>query len=53
MQELDFRLYEIEFLTKQARPLPLRDWSRSLFKTVLLSLLSLNPMTVAFVSLAM
>ena len=28
MQKLDFRLYEIEFLTKQATPPPpLQDWS--------------------------
>ena len=27
MQKLDFRLYEIEFLTKQATPPPPQDWS--------------------------
>ena len=62
MQKLGFRLYEIEFLTKQATPPPLRDRSdltrsypsisSSLLKTVLSSLVSLNPITVAFVSLA-
>ena len=70
MQKLGFRLYEIEFLKKQATPPP-RDWSdltrsyllgigqilpdltrSSLLKTVLSSLVSLNPITVAFVSLA-
>ena len=63
MQKLGFRLYEIEFLTKQATPLSLQDWSDitgsypsisiSLLKTVLSSLVSLNPIIVAFVSLAM
>ena len=62
MQKLGFRLYEIEFLTKQATPPPLRDRSdltrsypsisSSLLKTALSSLVSLNPITVAFVSLA-
>ena len=61
MQKLGFQLYELEFLTKQATPPPLRDWSDltrsypsisgSLLKTVLSSLVSLNPITVAFVSL--
>ena len=58
MQKLGFQLYELEFLTKQATPPPLRDWSDltrsisgSLLKTVLPSLVSLNPITVAFVSL--
>ena len=56
-------VYEIEFLkTKQAKPPPLWYWldltrsypsiSSSLLKTVLSSLVSLNPVTVAFVSLA-
>ena len=27
MQKIGFRLYEIEILTKQATPPPLRDWS--------------------------
>ena len=63
MQKLVFRLYEIEFLTKQATPPPLWDHqgltrsypsiSSSLLKTVLSSLVSLNPITAAFVSLAM
>ena len=63
MQKLVFRLYEIELLTKQATPSPLWDHqdiartypsiSSSLLKTVLSSLVSLNPITVAFVSLAM
>ena len=63
MQKLGFQFYEIQFLTKQATPPPLRDWSdltRSypsisslLLKTVLSSLVSLNPITVAFGSLAM
>ena len=64
MQKLGFRLYEIEFLTKQATLPPLRNRSdltrssypyisSSLLKTVLSSLVSLNPITVAFVSLAM
>ena len=62
MQKLGFRLYEIEFLTKQATPLTLRDRSdltrsypsisSSPLKTVLPSLVSLKPITVAFVSLA-
>ena len=62
MQKLRFVLYEIRFLTKQAKP-HLRDpldltisfpsISSSLLKTVLSSLVSLNPITVAFVSLAM
>ena len=62
MQKLGFRLYEIEFLTKQATPPPLRDRSdltrsypsisSSLLKTVSSSLVSLNPITVTFVSLA-
>ena len=50
MQKLDFRLSEIEFLTKQATPPPLRnrsDLTRS-YPSV-----SLNPITLAFVSLAM
>ena len=62
MQKLGLQLYEIEFLIKQATPPPLRDWSdltrsypsisSSLLKTVLSSVVSLNPITVAFVSLA-
>ena len=60
MQKLGFRLDEIVFLTKQATRPPL--WNRSeltrsyhstsssLLKTVLLSLVSLNPITVALVS---
>ena len=62
MQKLGFRLYEIEFLTKQATPSPLRDRSdltRSyssiasfLLKTALSSLVSLNSITASFVSLA-
>ena len=62
MQKLRFGLYEIGFLTKQATH-HLRDpldftisypsISSSLLKTVLPSLVSLNPITVAFVSLAM
>ena len=62
MQKLGFRLYEIEFLTKQATPPPLRDRSditrsypfisSSLLKTALSSLVLLNPITVAFFSLA-
>ena len=61
-QKLGFRLNELEFLTKQATPPPLRgrsdltrsypSISRLLLKTVLSSLVSLNPITVAFVSLA-
>ena len=60
MQKLGFRLYEIQFLTKQATPPPLRDRSNltrsypsissSLLRTVLSSLVSLYPITVAFVS---
>ena len=52
MQNLDFRIYEMEFLTKQATPPPLRDRSdltrsypcvsSSMLKTVLSSLVSLN-----------
>ena len=55
MQKLGFRLYEIEFLAKQATPPPLRDWSdltrsylsisSSQLKTVLSNLVSLNPVT--------
>ena len=51
------------FLTKQATPPTFRDWSdltrsyfsisSSLFKILLPSLVLLNPVTVAFVSLAM
>ena len=62
MQKLGFQLHEIELLTKQATPPPLRDSSdltrsypsisSSLLKTVLSSLVSPNPITVAFVSLA-
>ena len=62
MQKVGSRLYEIKFLTKQATPPPYRDRSdliRSypsisslLFKTALSSLVSLNPIKVAFVSLA-
>ena len=62
MQKIGFRLFEIEFLTKQATPTPLRDRSdltrsyssisSSLLKTVLSSLISLNPITLTFVSLA-
>ena len=61
MQKLRFRLYEIDFLAKQATPPPPRDRSdltmsypsisSSLLKTVLSNLVSLNPITVAFVSL--
>ena len=63
MQKLGFRLYEIEFLTKQAIPPLFRDRSdlirsypsisSSLLKSVLPSLVSLNPIIVAFVSLSM
>ena len=63
MQKLGFPLYKIEFLTKQATHPPLRNRSDltrlypsisiSLLKTVLPSLVSLNPITVVFVSLAM
>ena len=63
MQKLCFRLYDIEFLTKQATPPPLQDRSdltrlypsisSSQLKTVLSSLISPNPITVTFVSLAM
>ena len=63
MQKLGFQLYEIEFLTKQDTPPPLRDRSdlarsypsisSSMLKTVLSNLVSLNPITVAFISLAM
>ena len=63
MKKLDFRLYEKEFFTKQASPPPLRDFSNrtmsqpfissSLLKTVLSSLVLLNPITLASVSLAM
>ena len=62
MQKLGFRLYEIQFLTKQATTPPLRDRSNltrsypsissSLLKTVLASLVSLYPITVAVLSLA-
>ena len=62
MQKLGFRLYEMEFLTKQATPPPFRDQSdltrschsisSSLLKTALPSPASLNPTTIAFVSLA-
>ena len=61
MQKIGFCLYEIEFLTKQTTPPSLRDRSdltrsypsipSSLLKTALPSLVSLNPITVAFVSL--
>ena len=63
MQKLGFSLYEKEFLATQTAPPPLRDWvrsyapypsiSNSLLKTVLSSLVSFNPITVVFVSLAM
>ena len=58
MQKSGFRLYEIDFLTKQATPPPLRNRSylsisMSLLKTALSSLVSLNPIAVTFVSLAM
>ena len=59
MQKLGFRLYKIEFLTKQATLPPLQgrsgftrpypSISSSLLKTVLSRLVSLNPITVAFV----
>ena len=59
---LGFQFYEIQFLTKQATPPPLRDRSdltssytfisSSLLKTALPSLVSFNPITVAFVTLA-
>ena len=57
MQKLGFELHEIEFLTKQATLPPLgdrsyRSISSSLPKTVLPSLVSLNPIAVAFGSLA-
>ena len=62
MQKLGFKLYEIEFLTKQTKLPSLRDWSdltkpspsiSSLgSKTVLSSLVSLDPIAVAFFSLA-
>ena len=62
MQKLGFLLYDIEFSKKQATTPPLLDRSDltrsyasisgSLLKTVLPSLVSLNPITVAFVSLA-
>ena len=61
-RKLDFWLYEIEFLIKQGTPPPLRDRSNlnrsyvsvssSLLKTVLSSLVSLNPTTAVFASLA-
>ena len=59
MHKFGFRLYEIEFLTKQATPPILRDGSdptrsypsisSSLIKNTLSSLVSCNPITVAFV----
>ena len=59
MHKFGFRLYEIEFLTKQATPPILWDRSdltrsypsisSSLIKNALSSLVSRNPMTVAFV----
>ena len=62
MEKFGFRLYEIEFLTKQATPPPLLDRSNltmlhpsissSLLKPVLSSSVLLNPVTIAFVSLA-
>ena len=61
MQKLSSRLYEINFLTKQATPPPYQDRSDLIrsypsisslsFKTALSSLVSLNPIKVAFVSL--
>ena len=63
MQKLSFRLYKKGFSRKQAtRPPPQRrsnftrsypSISSSLLKTALPSLISLNPMTVAFVNLVM
>ena len=61
VQKLGFRLYELEFLTKQATP-PIQDRSdltssypsisSSLLRTMLLSLVSVNPTAVAFASLS-
>ena len=63
MQKLSFRLNEKEFLSKQATPPPFRHQpnitgsypsiSSSLLKTVLSSLFSVNPITVAFVCLTL
>ena len=60
MQKLGFQLYEIEFLTKQVTPPPNQDRSdlarsypsisSSMLKTVLSSLVSLNPIIAGFVS---
>ena len=59
MQKLGFQLYEVEFFTKQTTPpppsqdssdltRPFPSISSSLFITVLPSLVSLNPLTIAF-----